>query len=196
MRQTRNIGDVLFGKTRRAVLGLLCTRPDESFHLRQIARLAGVGIGPVQRELAKLAAAGLAAREQKGRQVFYSINRNSPVYPELTGLVVKTSGVADILRESLAPLRPRIQAAFLFGSFARGEQSAASDVDVMIVGDVSFAELAGALTGAQRRLGREINPTIYPLAEFQRKLKAGHHFLSQVTAGPKTFLIGGDDELA
>jgi predicted nucleotidyltransferase len=196
MKNDSNIGNVLFGKTRRSVLGLLFTRPDESFYLRQISRLAGVGIGPVQREMAQLSTAGLVAREQKGRQVFYSANRSSPVFPELQGLVVKTAGLADLLREAIEPLRPRIHVALLFGSFAKGEQTVESDVDLMIIGEASFRELAQALDAAQRRLGREINPTVYPRREFQRKLKAGHHFLSQVLAGPKVFLIGDEDELA
>src|SRR4051812_5416374 len=115
---TEPIGDLLFGKTRQAVMGLLFLRPDESFHLRQIVRLSGAGVGPVQRELAKLVAAGLILREQRGQQVYFQAAR-SPVFDELRGLLVKTAGCADVLREALLPLAPRIRSAFIFGSFAK-----------------------------------------------------------------------------
>jgi uncharacterized protein len=189
------VGKLLFGRTRQAVLGLLFTRPDESFHLRQIVRLSGAGLGPVQREVSKLAAVGLLLRDQRGRQVFYCVNRTSPVYEELRGLVLKTAGLAELLREAIAPLRDRIRCAFIFGSLARGEHGRGSDVDVLVVGEVGFADLAKALTEAQRRLGREVNPTVYRASELSRKLAEGHHFLTQVVAGPKIYLLGDEDEL-
>jgi predicted nucleotidyltransferase len=193
---TRNsVGDLLFGRTRQAVLGLLFMRPDESFHLRQIVRLTGSGLGPVQREVSKLATAGLVLREQRGRQVFYSVNRTSPVYEELRGLVLKTAGLAELLREALMPLRDRIRCAFVFGSFARGEHGRDSDLDLMVIGEAQLAELAKALGGTQRRLGREVNPTVYRAGELARKLAEGHHFVTEVVAGPKIYLLGDDDEL-
>src|SRR3954465_14518796 len=114
-----SVGDLLFGKTRQAVMGLLFLKPEESFHLRQIVRLTGAGIGPVQRELAKLVDAGLLLREQRGRQVYFQA-AGSPVFGELRGLLVKTAGVADVLRQALSPLAPGIRSAFIFGSFAKG----------------------------------------------------------------------------
>ncbi len=190
-----SIGDLLFGKTRQAVMGLLFLRPDESFHLRQIVRLSGAGVGPVQRELAKLTAAGLVVREQQGRQVYFQAAR-SPVFDELRGLLVKTAGCAEVLRDALAPLAPGIRAAFIFGSFAKGTAHGQSDVDVMVVGDVKFPGVARALVAPQRRLGRQINPTVYPPAELERKRRAGHHFIVDVLGGPKVFLIGDERELA
>lgn len=188
----------LFGKTRSAVLGLLLMRPDERFHLRQIARLAGGGLGAVQRELAALARMGILRREESGRQVYYQADRSSPIFGELSVLLVKTSGVADVIREALDPLRTRIALAMLFGSFAAGAQHAASDVDLLVVADprkLSFAELAKALLPAQGRLGREVNPSFYPPAELRRKWAAGHHFIRSVLGGEKVFLIGDQDEL-
>jgi len=191
-----SLGNLLFGKTRQAILGLLFTHPDESYHLRLMVRLSGAGLGPAQRELGKLTAAGLVRREQRGRQVSYQANRQSPIFEELRGLVIKTAGLVDVLRQVLEPLGRRIRAAFIFGSFARGEESAASDIDVMVVGDLAMLELGKALAGAQRRLGREVNVTIYPPQEMAKKLAARHHFVTQVVKGRKIFLMGDEHDLA
>jgi len=188
----------LFGKTRSAVLALLLLRADERFHLRQVARLTGGGLGAVQRELAILTRMGIIRREESGRQVYYQAERASPIFGELSALMVKTSGVAGAIREAIEPLRKRIVLAMLFGSFARGEQHAASDIDLFVVADVrkvSFADLAKALTPVQARLGREVNPSFYPPAELRRKWASGHHFVRNVIEGKKVFVIGGEDEL-
>lgn len=188
----------LFGKTRSAVLGLLLMRPDERFHLRQIARLSGGGVGAVQRELAALTRMGILRREESGRQVYYQADRSSPIFGELSAMLVKTTGVADVIKQALEPLRGRITLAALFGSFAAGAQHAGSDVDLFVVADprkLSFAELTKALTPAQIRLGRDVNPSFYPPAELRRKWAAGHHFICSVLGGKKVFLIGDQDEL-
>jgi predicted nucleotidyltransferase len=199
MDTTRRKADgALFGKTRSVVLGLLLLRPDERFHLRQIARLTGSGLGAVQRELAALTNAGILQREQSGRQVYFQANSTSPIFTELKGLLVKTSGIADVLRDALAPLQPRIRVAFLFGSFARGHQHSASDIDLLLIANpklLSFAEVAAAIVPLQTRLGREVNPTVYTPAEFARKWSAGHHFIRSVVQEPKVFLVGDEDEL-
>jgi predicted nucleotidyltransferase len=186
----------LFGKTRRAVLALLYSHSDESFYLRQIVRTAGVGLGAVQRELKKLSEAGIIRRKARGRQVYYQANPECPVYDELKNLVIKTVGVGDVLRAALAPLADRISVAFLFGSLVRGGERSNSDVDIMIVGNVSFAEVVSLLGRAQTTIRREINPLIYPPEEFRSKLAAGHHFLNKTLDGTKFFLIGDDYELA
>jgi predicted nucleotidyltransferase len=193
---TLSVGNVLFGKTRQAVLGLLLTHPDESFHLRQIVRLAGSGVGATQRELSMLVAAGILVREQRGRQVYFQVNRASPIFGELRGLVMKTSGLAEVLRTALEPLRKHIEVAFVFGSMARLEESKSSDVDLMIIGDVRLADVARALTGPMRQLSREVNPIIYPREELARKVASRHHFVTEVLTGPKIFLIGDDHDLA
>jgi predicted nucleotidyltransferase len=187
--------DVLFGRTRQKVLELLFGHPDESFYLREVARRTGQALGAVQRELAQLTAAGILNRERQGNQVRFRVNRHCPVYPELKALVTKTMGVADVLREALRPLADRIGLAFVFGSFVRGEQHRDSDVDVMVVGDVSFGEVCEALHPVEERLGREVNPTVYPPAEFFQKMNDGHYFIQRVLNDPVIFLIGGRDEL-
>jgi predicted nucleotidyltransferase len=191
-----DLGAVLLGKTRGAVLGLLFGRPDEEFHVRQIARLTGATLGPVQRELKLLAQIDVLHCREVGHQLLYSANQASPVHQELRSFVVKTVGLVDVLRAAMKPLSAQVRAAFVFGSFAQGRQQEASDVDVMVIGDVSLAAVAKALTEAQRRLSREINPTIYRPAEFAAKLREGHHFLNAVMDGPKLFLIGGPIELS
>jgi predicted nucleotidyltransferase len=189
-------GLLLFGKTRRAVLALLFGRPDESFYLRQIARFAQTGQGAVQRELAKLAEAGIIHRIARGRQVSYRVNRESPVFADLQRLVMKTVGVADVLRAALTPLEGQIDVAFVFGSLARGGHGRRSDVDLLVVGAATFAEVVAALQPAQEKLGREVNPSVYPRAEFRKKLAEGHPFLHTVLREAKIFLIGTGNELA
>lgn len=191
----REPGTVLFGRTRRRVLGWLLGHPDEAFYLRQIVRYAGAGQGAVQRELDLLTRAGLIRRTVQGRQVYFQANRESPIFRELQALFLKTAGVADVLREALAPVADRVLAAFVFGSAARGELRADSDIDLLVVGDVPFEGVANALTEAQARLGRDVNPTVYPPEEFRAKIRAEHHFLTTVLGEPRVFVIGGPDEL-
>lgn len=191
-----DLGTVLLGRTRGAVLGLLLSRPDEEFHVRQIARLSGATLGPVQRELKLLAQVGVLNCREVGNQLLYRADPTSPVHEELRGLIIKTVGMADVLKAALRGLVGQIRVAFLFGSFAKGLQQKASDVDLMVVGDVSMATLAKALTESQRRLSREINPAIYRGTEFAIKLRDGNHFLNAVMAGPKIFLIGDEHELS
>ena len=191
-----DLGGTLFGKTRRAVLALTYGRPEESFHLRRIARFAATGMGVVQRELQQLTAAGILTRQVSGRQVYYQADRACPVYDELRSLVTKTAGVADVLRGALAALGERASVAFIFGSFARGTQGPDSDVDVLVVGDVTFGEVTDALAPAQERLGREVNPTVYSRREIQQKVRARQHFVTRVLAEAKVFLVGNERELA
>lgn len=190
------LSTILFGKSRRAVLSLLYTHPDESFYLRQIARVAGVGMGSIQRELKALAQAGIIQSSAKGKLVYYQANPRCPVYAELKGLIIKTAGIGDILRAALAPLSDRIQAAFVYGSFAQGKEHKGSDIDVCIVGKATFGDIVSVLSLAQQSLGREVNPTVYPPEEFRSRLEADNHFLKSIMKGPKIFLIGDEHELA
>ncbi|MBI5908669.1 MAG: nucleotidyltransferase domain-containing protein [Betaproteobacteria bacterium] len=186
----------LFGKTRQALLALLYARADEEHLQESLIQLAGLGRGTVQRELEFLARAGVVRRTVRGRQVYFQANAESPIYAELRGLVVKTAGVADALRTALAPLSGRIRTAFIYGSIAKGAERRGSDVDVMVIGDVSFAETSEALAPAQKAIGREVNPSVYAPADFRAKLAAKHHFLRSVMKREKIFLIGDDRELA
>ena len=185
----------LFGKTQRALLALFFTQPEESFYLRQIVRMARIGQGATQRELARWVKAGLLLRTKRGNQVNYQANSASPVFAELKALTVKTTGVADVLREALDGLSGRITVAFVHGSLAQGTEKADSDVDVVVVGDATFRDVVAALNGAQEKMGREVNPTVYSETEFRKKLRAGHHFLTTVIKTPKLFLIGDKHEL-
>ena len=170
----------LFGRTRQALLALLYSRADEEHLQESLIQLAGLGRGTVQRELEFLSRAGVVKRTVRGRQVYFQADAQSPIYGELRGLVIKTSGVADVLRGALAPLGGRIAVAFVYGSVAKGAERRGSDVDVMVIGDVTFAEASEALAQAQKAIGREINPSVYAPADFRTKLRAKHHFLRTV----------------
>ena len=159
-----------------------------------MVRATGTGQGAVQRELQRLTRAGIVRRSTRGRQVHFQANPECPVFPELRGIILKTAGVADVLRSALGPLADRVRVAFVYGSCARAEQRQGSDVDLCVVGEVTFAEVVAAIGPAQQKLSREVNPTVYPPAEFERKLAGGHHFLSRVVGGPKLFLIGNERE--
>lgn len=191
------VSRVLFGSVRREVLALLLGRPDERFYLREIVRAVGAGSGAVQRELTQLAGAELVRREVSGRQVYFSANQDATVFPELRAIINKTAGVADVVRASLAPLlrAGRIDVALVYGSVASGKQTVKSDVDLLAVGDATLGDLVPLLRAAERRLGREINPSVYPVAEFRAKLKRGAPFLRRIVAGPKLFVTGGEHEL-
>lgn len=191
-----HLTSALFGKTKRAVLALLLTHPQESFYLRQIVRSAKLGQGAVQRELQHLTEAGLLSRRRQGHQVFYQANQDSPVFKELKTLIVKTAAVGDVLRRALSGLKDRIKVAFVYGSLTTGKDRPASDLDLAVIGDVSFEEVVSHLRSAQELLSREINPTVYAPDEFIRKVKAKHHFVSALIQGPKIMLIGEQRELA
>ena len=185
----------LFSKTRLAVLSKLFSHADEAYYLRQIARCVGVGIGSLQRELNKLANAGIILRMVRGKQVYYQANPQCPVFPELKSLIVKTTGVTEVIKTALTSLTNHIRVAFIYGSVARMQDKKKSDVDLMIVGDVKFTEVVSALDKAQQQIGREINPTVYPPSEFQLKLSKGNHFIKTLMRETKLFLIGDQREL-
>jgi predicted nucleotidyltransferase len=186
--------NLLFGQTRGRILATLYGSPDECFFIRQLARRVEVSVGSVQRELLTLAEAGLIIRSQTGNQVFYQANRRHPVYTELHALLVKTAGIFHLLSEALAPLAERIEFALIYGSFARGEETAESDVDLMVVGKITLDELLEHLVSVERTLQRPVNPTVYSSREVRTKLKAGNHFLKAIQKGKSTFLIGHEHE--
>jgi len=196
MRTSRGqVQDWLFPRVRRAVLTLLLMDPDKRWHLREVVRRADCAVGTVRRELKGLADCGIVVESRDGNRTYYQANSQCPVYPELAGLIRKTSGMADVLRTALVGLGERVQVAFVYGSQARQEASPGSDVDLMVIGEAGFAEVVSALAQAQDTLGREINPTVYSAEEFGRKASSGHHFLRSVLKDRKIFLIGDADEL-
>ena len=186
----------LFGsKLRARLLGWLMTHPQERYFVRQLTAILQEDSTNVSRELARLARMGLLTCRQEGRQKYYQANRRCPVFEELRGLAVKTIGLGDVLRAALEPIAGRIRVAFLFGSFAKRQDTADSDVDLLAVGEVGSAEMAKALRPARARLSREINVTVYPPREFSAKAKAGHHFITQVLKGDRMYLVGSEDAL-
>jgi predicted nucleotidyltransferase len=187
--------EALLPKTRRSVLGLLFARPDQAFYLREIVRATGAGRGAVERELRSLAEAGIVTREPRGNLTYYRANRDCPIYTELRGLALKTTGLVDVLRDALSGLRG-VKVAFVYGSLARGDDDAASDVDLLVVGHVAFGKVAERLHLTHETLGRELNPTIYSVEEFRQKVAEKHHFITRVLEGPKLFVIGDADALS
>lgn len=185
---------LLMGDYHLRLLSLLLLRPSEDFHLREIERLTGVPAGPASRELRRFLEAGLVTRRRVGNQVRYQADRGCVVFEEVAGLLRKTTGMADILRDALAPLAKRIALAFIFGSAAQGKEGPFSDVDVLIVGEVSFEEVVAAIQRPQAALGRPINPVILSRADFSGKRASGDGFLRRVLAEPKILLIGSLDE--
>lgn len=186
----------LFGSRIRArLLGWLFSHPGERYFVRQLAGILDEDPTNLSRELARLASLGLVSTASEGQQKYYHADPSSSVYPELRGLVLKTTGAGGLLREALVPLASRIRVAFVYGSVAAGKETPGSDVDVMIVGDVTLEEVVEALLPVQEQLGREVNPTVYPPSEFCERLLQGNPFLKAVTEGPKVFLIGNLDEL-
>ena len=196
VRPVQGVAGALFGKTRLAVISILFARPEESFYLRRLAREAGAGLGAVQRETLRLSNAGIITRVAEDKQVYFQANRECPIFDEIRSLVVKTAGVGDVLSSALEKSGNAVQLAFIYGSVARGNDKSGSDVDLLVVGDASFNRIVSALASAQKSLGREINPSVFPPDEFRRKLRAGNHFLSTVMKDKKVFIKGDEHGLA
>lgn len=193
--ENKSLSSILFGKARQAVLSLIYGHADESYYLRQIVRETGLGLGPVQRELKQLADVGLVQRSVQGRQVYFKANQDSPIFKELRSIITKTSGVSDTLRTALKSLKKRIKIALVYGSIARGEENHRSDIDLLIVGNVTFSEIVKALRSVHDTLGREVNPTVYSENEFRTKINEEHYFINNVLSGKQVLVIGDKNEL-
>ena len=191
-----NLSDALFTATQQRVLACLFGEPGRSYTVSELIQTTGAGSGAVQRELARLAGSGLLAVEQVGNQKRYRANPASPIHDELAAIVQKTFGLADPLRNALAPLANRIRAAFVFGSHARRSDTAASDIDLLLVSDsVAYPDVMAALHPLIERLGRQINPTIYAPAELRKRIAGSSSFITRVLQQPRLWLIGGEDDL-
>ena len=173
----------LFGKTRSRVLALLFCNSDRSFHFREIARSSGTSPGAIQPELTRLVQTGLLLKRRIGNQVHYQANSSSPVFHEIKSLMIKTAGLADVLGTALREFRDRISVAFIFGSLVKGNETPDSDVDIMIIGEISFSETVTALSATQETLRREVNPSVYPPDEFTAEVLQGNHFLNSLIKG-------------
>lgn len=186
-----SLGEVLFSKTQRQVLGLLFGNPEQSYYANEIVRFAGVGIGSVQRELEKLAQAGLLTITHIGNQKHYQANKHAPIFEELRGIVLKTFGLADVLRAAFVGFADKIDVAFIYGSVAKSSDTANSDIDLMILAEeLAYAEVLSQLESAEAIIGRRINPTIYKPEDFKRKVAEGNAFLNRILEQSKILLVG------
>ena len=189
------LSSLLFSDYRRRVLGLLLLNPDTTYHVRELARLTGTSAGTLHKELTKLTTGGILRRQEVGNQVRYGANRDCPVFEELASILRKTSGLVDVLVKALGGVEKNIALAFVFGSVARSEQQSNSDVDVMLVGSLGFADAVQVLHPVQAILQREINPVVYSLEEFRRRAASDDSFIRKVLVKPKLFVVGNENEL-
>ncbi|MCH7589172.1 MAG: nucleotidyltransferase domain-containing protein [Chloroflexi bacterium] len=182
-------------RARVEVLKLFLLNPSNRHYLREVASLTRQPVRAVQRELARLETVGLLLSTREGNRKYFQANHEFPVFPELKALFVKTAGLGDLIRVRLLEGPESIVLSFIFGSFARGEESSLSDIDVMVVGDITGRALARILTPAKEELGREINPVIMRTDELQERIASGDPFMQNVLREPKIFLVGGENEL-
>ncbi|KAF3998778.1 transcriptional regulator [Glaciimonas immobilis] len=188
--------DALFTKTQQRVLAVIYGQSQRSFYANEIIGLAAIGSGAVQRELARLEASALVTVRRVGNQKHYQANHEAPIFEELRGIVLKTFGVADVLRAALHSVWPLVDFAFVYGSLAKGTEHANSDVDLMVIGAVpSNAELLEALLPAQAQLGRVVNPTLYTPDEFAQRVRDGRSFIVRVLEQPKIFVKGSEHDI-
>ena len=190
-----SLGDALFSETKQNVLGLLFTNPEKSFYINEIIRATGMGVATIKRELDRLEEAGILQRERIGNQHHYQAEQLCPIYKELKSIVNKTIGVADVIAKGLSPLRSKISAAFIFGSIARGTETTGSDIDLMLIGDVSLEEVVDTLYPIQSSMGRYINPRIYSPSECSLLTEEQGEFISDVLDSPRLEIIGSTNEL-
>lgn len=191
-----NLSDALFTATQQRVLGAVFGQPDRDFSVSELIQSTGAGSGAVQREIARLAGSGLVTVSMTGRQKRYRANPASPIHTELVAIVRKTFGLVTPLRESLLPLADRIDAAFVYGSVAKGNDTAGSDIDLMLVSDsLTYADAMSALHPLSARLGRDVNPTIYARSALRGKAASGNSFVTRVLAQPRLWVIGSEHEL-
>jgi len=195
-KKSNSIADVLFSGVQKRVLGLLFGQPDKSFYANELARLGKTGRGALQLELERLTASGLVEMQLIGRQKHYQANKNSILFHEIRSITLKTFGLADVLREALSPHRQSIRFAFIFGSIAKGTDTASSDIDVMVIAEnIGYSELFEDLTKAEATLGRKVSPTLYTTLDFLNKKINDNHFVSRVLDQPKIVLLGDEHDI-
>ena len=192
-----DITAALFPGTKRKILTLFFLNPDREYYFSEVARLSGTRQGVVQRELKTLTEAGILTSQNRGRQKFYSVNKDNPIYPDLRNIIFKTFGVIGRLKEALVSLleKEEISIAFVYGSFARGEEVAGSDIDVFLIGNAGLDQVVSAFSPAEKAIGREINPVLFSENEFSDKWSKKNHFLHSVMKAEREFIVGTEDEL-
>jgi predicted nucleotidyltransferase len=192
--RSNSIGNVLFTKTQQKVLGLLFGKPDQSFYLNEITKLSQMGRGTIKRELERMEAAGIVVKNRIGNQNHYQANSECPVYSELMGIARKTFGVADVIKTALNSILDEVALAFIYGSVAKGEDTAKSDIDLLIVSnELTYSEIMERLLDSEISIGRPINPTIYNVDQIEKKLKQDNAFVSRVMDQPKIWIKEDED---
>jgi predicted nucleotidyltransferase len=185
-----SLGEALFTKTQKKVLGLLYAQPDKSFYTKEILRLTGMGVATIKRELDRMVATGILTLTKIGNQHHYQANAACPIYHELLGIVKKTFGIMDVLKDALAPLE-HVDHAFVYGSIAKSSEHASSDIDLMLVGsELSYSAVMELLGSAEQQLGRTINPTLYSLKEFTERCDNNQNFIKRVMEHSKLWIVG------
>ncbi|MCF8477098.1 MAG: nucleotidyltransferase domain-containing protein [Pseudolabrys sp.] len=194
--QSGGLASALFSKVQLHVLALFFSQPSQSYQLTQVIRHVGSGRGAVQREVEKLTAAGILTLAVGDGRKLYRANRQSPIFEELHGLIVKTVGLIEPLRKALKPLMSKIDVAFVYGSVAKGEDTANSDIDMMVIGDeVAYTDVYKLLQKAEQTLMRPVNPTLMSRAEWMQKISDKNPFVAKIACQPKVFIVGAADEL-
>ena len=185
---------LLSSRARAEIFRLLFSGFEEELHVREIQRRSGLNDSTIRQELRKLADLDLITGRKDSNRIYYSANKENPLYQDIQNLVIKTSGFVDIFKASLQD--ERIEIAFVFGSIPKGEVKAGSDVDIMVIGEIGLRSLSGLLSGVPEKIGREVNPFVLSRAEFRKRLKDKEHFLSSVLRSPKIFVIGNEHDLS
>jgi predicted nucleotidyltransferase len=194
--QPFSLSSALFSKVQQRVLALIFGNPERSFYTREIVKNVDSGIGAVERELTKLEQSGLVSTHRIGNQKHYQANRGSPIFEELHGLVLKTVGLVEPLRKFLTPHAKQIRTAFVYGSVAKGRDTARSDIDLMVIGDnLTYSDLYTALQDAELVLKRPVKPNFVSTEDWQRKLKQKNSLFTNIKAQPKIFVIGSENDL-
>ena len=187
------INKLFSSKARVEILKLFFFNPESSFYQRQISKLSGQSLRAVQREVARLESLGIIKKSIHGNRIYYKVNKNCPIFKDLKNILLKSVGIAQVLKENLKD--SNIQVAFIYGSYARGEENLLSDIDLMVIGKISSRELSRLLSRPKRELIREINYVVFPLKEFKERVKQKDHFLNSVLKDKKIFIIGNTSEL-
>jgi predicted nucleotidyltransferase len=191
-----SISNALFSSVQQRVLALIFGHPERSFYTSEIVRNVRSGTGAVERELLRLERSGLVTTERIGNQKHYRANRESPIFEELHSLVLKTVGLTEPLRKSLQPYADQIRVAFVFGSVAKGKDTARSDIDLMVMGDsLTYSDLYTALQDAEQILKRPVKPNFLSTEDWRRKLEQKNSFITRIKSQPKIFIIGSENDL-
>lgn len=192
----KNLSDALFSNVQQRVLGLIFGQPKRSFYTSEIVRTLNSGTGAVGRELHRLESSGLVSTYRIGNQKHYRANPDSPIFGELQSLVLKTVGLAGPLADALRPHAAKMLAAFVFGSVAKGSETASSDIDLLVIGDgLDYSDLYTALHGAESKLHRKVNPLFLTPGDWQRKLSRKDSFVQRISTQPKIFIVGSERTL-